>query len=155
MSSIALRAVDVRTEPPFPDDVPKYARQGASRAARYGPLVIYAFTERVYLEEPGLWTTGGREDCVVILPDEPTARVVLLARNGARPNIVTLRTRGWNSRLSLAGWEEREVEIPLDRASGAVVLQVRTRNGFRPHDVDPGSRDTRYLGVWLEAARGQ
>jgi hypothetical protein len=147
---LALRPLAGRREPPFPNPGNPDVGQLASRAARYGSVVVLAFTQLVFLEEQGFWMMAGRDDCIVVAPDEPTGRVTLLARNGPYPNVVTLATRDWNARLELASREERELDVPLDRASGAVVLQVHAEKGFRPSDVEPGSRDDRDLGVWFE-----
>jgi hypothetical protein len=54
--------------------------------------------------------------------------------------------------VRLAPGEEQVIEVPVDAASAAVALRVNPERGFRPADVDPRSRDARYLGAWLEVA---
>jgi hypothetical protein len=52
--------------------------------------------------------------------------------------------------LELQPREERTLAIPIaDHRSGALV-RIQTDSGFRPSDVESGSRDTRFLGVWIE-----
>jgi hypothetical protein len=46
--------------------------------------------------------------------------------------------------------EEQQVEVPIDRASGASLLRIEAGSGFRPSDREPVSRDQRFLGVWVK-----
>ena len=45
--------------------------------------------------------------------------------------------------------EERRVQVPADHARGATLVRISTTAGFRPSAVDPGNRDSRYLGAWI------
>jgi hypothetical protein len=38
----------------------------------------------------------------------------------------------------------------MDRVRGGQTLRVETSAGFRPSEQDPGSRDQRFLGVWIK-----
>jgi hypothetical protein len=49
----------------------------------------------------------------------------------------------------LAAGEERSVEVPIGRESGAALITFTSAAGFRPGDANPGSRDTRFLGAWI------
>ena len=79
--------------------------------------------------------------------------IPLLIRNGAAANAVTLDSDGWSQELTLAGGEERRVEVPLAPRTSARV-RIRSDARFRPSDVDPNSRDTRLLGVFVRLAVG-
>ena len=74
--------------------------------------------------------------------------IPLSIRNGAAANVVTLDSDGWSQELTLAGGEERRVEVPLAPRTSARV-RIRSDARFRPSDVDPNSRDTRVLGVFV------
>ena len=150
---LELQPLSVRREPPHHAPAPSGLDALASRAARYGQLTVFTFDQLVYLEGGGFWMTAGRADRVVVAPDSPGRTVSLLARNGEVANAISLRSRDWSATLELAPREERRVTVPLDRASGAVVLEVHAEGGFRPVDFDPQNKDERYLGVWIEPAR--
>jgi hypothetical protein len=63
--------------------------------------------------------------------------------------VVALSTGAWNDSLRLAPGEERSVDVPIGRDRGAALVGVTSSSGFRPGDVNPGSRDTRFLGAWV------
>ena len=123
----------------------------ARRAARYGVLEIFSFDDYAYLEEPGLWVRGGTPVSVVVAGERASGAATLLVRNGPVRNLVRLQAGSWSSAVALGPREERLVEVPL--ASGLALLEVRTQTGFRPSQAEPGSKDARYLGVWIEAGK--
>ncbi len=145
-----LQPVALRPDPPYPGAAASGLDALATRAARYGDVLALSFDTLSYLEETGLWVTGGETIRVVLSPDEPVASLPVLARNGANPNTVHLRARGWEQTLQLDPREERVLDIPIDAASGAVLLEILSEKGFRPVDLDPTFKDERYLGVWLQ-----
>jgi hypothetical protein len=124
------------------------SRGVARRAVRYGDVNAFFMDDRSYPEPAGFWVAGARDASVVIAPDRPGAVIALVLRNGAAANVVTLESNGWSQQLTLASGEERRVEVPLAPQTSA---RVRIRSGarFRPSDVDPNSRDTRLLGVFV------
>jgi hypothetical protein len=128
----------------------------AVQAERYGDVVVYAFDARAYLEGEGLWVEGAATVPLVVAGgcgDRAAAREVrLLARNGQVPNDVTFTASRGVERVAMRPGEERVILVPCDEASGAGWLAVTAASGFRPADVDPASRDRRYLGVWLQPA---
>jgi hypothetical protein len=75
--------------------------------------------------------------------------MTLLVRNGPIENVLTLASAAWRDSLRLAAGEERRVEVPVGRDSGAALVSFTSASGFRPGDVNPGSRDTRFLGAWV------
>ena len=66
---------------------------------------------------------------------------------------MTLEFDGRREEIALKPGEERRIELPLDPASGSVLVRIRSSAGFRPSEVDPNSRDTRLLGVFSPSAR--
>lgn len=121
----------------------------ARHAVRYGSATIFFLDERSFPEPEGFWIGGARSSQIVVAPDEPRATSTLLLRNGGAENVVLISTRGWREEMRLSPGEERRVQIPLDHARGATLFALTTSAGFRPSEVNPESRDTRYLGVWV------
>ena len=80
--------------------------------------------------------------------------MTVLVRNGPAANQALLQTGGWKDDILLAAGEERRVRVPVDAQGGASRLTVGSAAGFRPADVDPNSRDTRFLGVWVRVEGG-
>jgi hypothetical protein len=123
---------------------------GAARhAARYGHTVVFFMDDRSSPEPTGFWAWGGRDSMVVFAADDrPTIRTVVL-RNGAAENAVTIESGGWRQDLQLHPGEERSLDIPLEPSRGIAPTRIRSSTGFRPSEVDPNSRDTRFLGVFV------
>ena len=61
-----------------------------------------------------------------------------------------LQAGTWNRVLQMSPGEEQQVEVPIDRASGASLLRIEAGSGFRPSEREPASRDQRFLGVWVK-----
>jgi hypothetical protein len=124
----------------------------ANSARRYASTIAW-FVDRNAFDDPGgLWTAGGgAEACVLLQPDLGTTTVRVLVRNGPVANDVDVRSDqpDWHQTLAMYPGQEQEVEVPVDPGRGAVLLRVVCRNGFRPSEVEHGSRDTRLLGVWM------
>ena len=51
--------------------------------------------------------------------------------------------------MTLAPGEERQVQVPLAPGQRAALVTATTHRGFRPSESTPGSRDERFLGVWV------
>jgi hypothetical protein len=141
--TLALQPVDLLA----PRDRP--TRLKAIAAASYGTFSAFAFDQRVFLEPAGLWVEGGFEVPLVLASAEPRASMPVRLRNGARPNRIRI-DGALTLDLALAEREERIVLVPLGARSRAAFLRIRTEQGFRPSEAEPGSRDQRYLGIWLQ-----
>lgn len=115
----------------------------ARRAVRYDAAVFFFLDDRAYPEPSGFWVAGGRETSLAIQADAPRP-VALLLRNGAADNVVTIESSSGREDLVMKAGDERRVEVP-----GAGVLRIRSSAGFRPSEVNAGSRDTRLLGVFV------
>ena len=72
----------------------------------------------------------------------------LFVRNAPASNTLTLEAGAWRAHLQLAAGEEREIKLPL--TGPAMLIRLSASSGFVPAEVDPNSRDTRFLGVWLQ-----
>jgi hypothetical protein len=121
----------------------------ARRAVRYDSTVAYFLDERAFPEPSGFWVGGARETTIALHADQPSAAVTLTIRNGAAPNRALLEAGSWRGDVGFGPGEERRIEVPLDRATGTALLNIRSESGFRPADVDARSKDTRYLGVFV------
>jgi hypothetical protein len=71
-------------------------------------------------------------------------------RNAPVENRVTVASGQWHEDLTLAAGEERRLQIPLVPGRGAALVTVTTSAGFRPSESVAGSRDERFLGVWMK-----
>jgi hypothetical protein len=140
-----LDAIELRpVAPPAGRHIDAVAR----RAVRYESHVVFFIDDRAFPEPSGFWVGGARATVVAIRPDRPRA-VALALRNGAAANVVTLQSGGWREEIAMQAGEERRVDVPIDAPRGAALVTIRSSAGFRPSQVDPASRDTRFLGVYV------
>ena len=65
-------------------------------------------------------------------------------------NTVDIEIDGVKQILELQPREERMVDVSIANHRPGALIRIDSRSGFRPSDVEPGSRDTRFLGVWIE-----
>ena len=122
----------------------------ARRAVRYEPAFVYFMDERSFPEPQAFWVGGSRDSTVVVQPVPSRRTLVLTLRNAPVENRVTLESRGWEKVLTMAAGEEQRIEIPVVPGAEAVPLRITASSGFRPSEVDAGSRDERFLGVWVK-----
>ena len=122
----------------------------ARRAVRYEPAFVYFLDERSFPEPQAFWVGGSRDSTVVVQPVPARRTLVLTLRNAPVENRVTLESRGWEKVLTMAAGEEQRIEIPVVPGAEAVPLRITASSGFRPSEVDAGSRDERFLGVWVK-----
>jgi hypothetical protein len=140
--SLAVRPAALAAGPPLSS---AYAR----RAVRYGEATVYFMDDRSFPEPDGFWIGGGRHASVVVQPDAGRGRAVLYLRNAPADNRVTVAAGAWREEVTLAPGGERRLEVPLDAARGATLITFVASSGFRPSAIEPGSRDERFLGVWV------
>jgi hypothetical protein len=62
--------------------------------------------------------------------------------------------RGWEQAVALEPGAPQVIAFP-DSTRRVLTFTVRSDDGFRPDAYDPSSRDTRYLGVWIEVTSAQ
>ncbi|MDQ3070726.1 MAG: hypothetical protein M3R55_13475, partial [Acidobacteriota bacterium] len=126
-------------------------RQHALRAARYGDAVVYFLDDRSYAEGDAFWIGGARHANVVVQGDPGVRSVLLEIRNAPVPNHVVVTGAGPVAR-DLAPGETLVVPVTLD-AGGAARLQIDSRSGFVPAEVDQTAGDRRFLGVYVRIVR--
>ncbi len=119
-------------------------------AAAYGDVMCYFHHEQMYPEPNGFWTIGrSSADVTVASAPERTTPVILRIHGGSQANNATITTFGWRRRLALVPGQAAEVELPVV-AGGVIPLTISTDNGFSPQQFDPASKDSRFLGIWVE-----
>jgi hypothetical protein len=121
----------------------------ARRAVRYDGASVFFMDDRSFPEPEAFWIGGARESTVVVDQDAPAEAIRLELRNAPVANQVIVQSGTWREVLDLAPGEEREVTVPVDRARQATAISFASRAGFRPSEVEQGSRDDRFLGVWV------
>ena len=140
-----LESVELR---PVSRGVARLSRDTARRAVRYNSTVTYFLDDRALPEPSGFWVAGARETRVVVRPDAPGPVAVIL-HSGAADNAITLESGRWREEIALKPGEERRIDLPIDASAGAALVRIRSSAGFRPSEVNAGSRDTRFLGVFV------
>ncbi len=137
------------------DIVPARARLTdlvARRAVRYDEASVFFLDDRSFAEPEGFWIGGNRQSAFVVQPDRPQSSIELHLRNAPVVNRVTIASGQWQEALTLAPGEERRVQVPVAPGQTAVLVTAATTAGFRPSESTPGSRDERFLGVWVAAS---
>jgi hypothetical protein len=118
-------------------------------AARYGDVSVFFHDEQLYPETAGFWTMGKRTMSVTLTAAPDRKPIVLRVHCGSKANHVTLSMRGWSQALDLVPRVSQTIELPAS-PTGVVSLTIATDDGFSPSESDPGSRDRRFLGIWVE-----
>ncbi|HEX6976674.1 MAG TPA: hypothetical protein VF147_19840, partial [Vicinamibacterales bacterium] len=121
----------------------------AHRAVRYAGSTVYFMDDRSYPEPEAFWVAGERTTTIVIHPDGAPAVASFVVRNAPVANRVLIEAGDWRDEALLGPGEEHRVDVPLDTDRHATVVRFSTSAGFRPSAVESGSRDNRYLGVWV------
>ena len=122
-------------------------------AAVYSGVTVYFHNEQMYPEPQGFWTTGRMPvEVTVAVPPTRSEPAVLTIHCGARANNVRISALGWERSYSLTPGHAETIALPV-MADGIIPLTISTDNGFSPSDVDPRSKDQRFLGIWVEVAR--
>lgn len=129
----------------------------ARRASRYGDLRVFFLDDDAFMEPPGFWTRAESvADMVIDIrrldSRSPAVPPALIVRAGAVATTATLSTGSWVQALALGPGESRLVTLPPLEDAGAWRLRIESGMGFRPGEYEPGSRDFRNLGVWVEVA---
>ena len=125
----------------------------ARRAVKYATAAVFFLDERSFPEPDAFWVGGARDSTVLIQPDRPGGTIRLQLRNAPVINTVGVETGAWREALDLGPGEERFVDVPVDPARRAALVRITSSSGFRPSAVEPGSRDERFLGVWVRVAQ--
>jgi hypothetical protein len=120
---------------------------------------IYYLDDNSYLREldKSFWVRGESRAEVLIKADRPFTRLQLTLSAGPVDTSGEVRVGGRRQAFSLVAGQSSQLQLALgpgfpykkDRDAPAYVwvLSVSSTGGFTPSLVDPGSPDTRYLGV--------
>jgi hypothetical protein len=76
------------------------------------------------------------------------AGVLLAVHSGARPNVVTVSTRGWSQKLELVPGITQRLTLPSKVGERFIPVTISSADGFVPAEIDQG-RDRRLLGAWV------
>jgi len=121
----------------------------AVRSARLGDVTVFYMNATSYPEPSGFWTRAGTETTVIFDLTDPSRQLGLRLRAGPIPTSAEVTIAGLTHRLSFLPQQRHELAIS-PAAAGAWKISIRSRDGFRPTDADPESKDSRSLGVWVE-----
>lgn len=113
-----------------------------------GAYLLY-LDRHAYPEGGRFWTVPGRSAEVWVAP-AGARTVVLRFHLGPRSGTVDLTVREEHHSIALSAWQWREIRIPIQSDERFVPLRVFTVEGFRPVELDPASRDSRWLGCFVE-----
>jgi len=130
------------------DIPPARSRQRALRASRYGPAAAFFVDNRVYAERDGFWVRGARYANVVLQGMPGVAGVVLEIRNGPVGNHLVVSGAAQPVAVDLVPGQVIAVPVVFD-TRGSARLQIDSRAGFVPAELEPGNRDFRSLGVYV------
>jgi hypothetical protein len=146
----ALRSVkSAQLEPLSIPDRSAIAPGSARRGARYPTADAFFLDDNAYPEPTGFWIAGGRL-ARIVLATTSSSRLTLFIRNAPVQNVVSIDVDGAHHELTMAPREERELTIEATKPANVSTLRITVRSGFRPSQEEEGSRDLRYLGVWIE-----
>ena len=120
---------------------------------------IYYLDDNSYLKEldKSFWVRGESRAEVLIKTDRPFERLQLTLSAGPVATSGQVRLGGRTQSFSLVAGQSTQVQLTLgpgfpykkdrDQPAYVWVLSVSSTRGFTPSLVEPGSGDTRYLGV--------
>lgn len=139
------------------DDLPVRLHQKRSRVLFVRDPTVFLYyldSATYYAEGTGLWTKGGERADIVIRTDRPVTRLGLTLRTTV-PNHVRVSFAGQSFEVDLAAGEDFTLRLfPQQQLnvhdSYPYLLQIESSNGFVPAEVEPGSTDDRYLGVFIQ-----
>jgi hypothetical protein len=143
----AASALTLELVPTDPAARPSNASGLAHRAARYPGGAALFLDDNAYPEPTGFWVAGGRTAAIVAALS--AGELELFVRNAAVENTVRIEFPVSTETLRLAPGEEQVVPIAAGGARDLIV-RISSQSGFRPSQAEPGNRDLRYLGCWIE-----
>ncbi len=120
----------------------------ASRATRYGDLVVFSLDQSSYPETGGLWLAGDRESAVLVadLEGRPSAVRLTFEAGSAPVEVALARGERWHTRFALAAHEHRQVDVPASENGRLDDIRAHLRGAFT-------AADGRLLGAWLSVSR--
>lgn len=143
----------LRVELLVEDAVPSQGGITLKSAAHYGTSDVLFLDDHVFVEDGGFWVQGRQAATVTLVAGAKegvtplTSRV--LFRNGGTPNNVAVESGTFQRLLTMAPFEEKELDIPLT-PGGMATVRIASGEGFVPAEREPGNGDRRLLGVWVQ-----
>lgn len=129
----------------------KISGEIARRVERYGPALVSFFDLSAMFPEPaGFWIAGRRDTRFAVGAVERGRFLQMFLRNAAVDNRVHVSVDGASQVLDLRAREERTLPVLIGPDRPGALIEIASETGFRPADVEPGSTDPRFLGVWVE-----
>lgn len=115
--------------------------------------VIYMDANTYSAEGQGFWIAGGDTAETIVRTERPLRRVEI-AFSGPIDNSVSGSFGGRPVQATLRGGGQSIVQVSQPKAgrylhSYTYILKLTTANGFVPAEREPGSQDTRNLGVFV------
>jgi hypothetical protein len=126
------------------------AADNATRAMRYGHARAFFFDDWAYPERDGIWTRASGVARIVIDTNAGVKQsgLPISVTAGAVATTVRLSVGSWQESLTLAAGQKQDLILP-PAADGTWSLLVRSGDGFRPSEREPGNRDVRSLAAWI------
>jgi hypothetical protein len=115
-----------------------------------GGADVYFHDDNADPEPAGFWTRRDRVTRVTVAADGGPHRLRIVA--GPAEATVIVRMDDRLERIDLPPRGHHEVVMPADRSPCRIELD--TRGGFVPAEIDPASDDARALGCWIEVVGG-
>jgi hypothetical protein len=129
----------------------RLTREIARRVERYGTALVFFFDlSAFFFEEAGFWIRGGRQAEFAVAAADRDTPIKMFVRNAAAANTVGVEIDGVEQTFEMQPREERTLDVPVANDRPGALIRIDSQSGFRPSDVESGSRDTRFLGVWIE-----
>jgi hypothetical protein len=104
-----------------------------------------------YPEAGGFWIRGSNHAIVSVVSrtGRLTTKVRLRLRSPVA-NAIRFETPGHTWTTDLEAGVPTELDIEPTALDGTLRMTISPANGFRPAELTPGNRDTRFLGCWVE-----
>jgi hypothetical protein len=133
------------------DEGRRVARPRIVGVRQQGPVTVFFHDGFVFAEPTGYWIRGGATAEVTYATNAQSVSTIAIAVHcGPVPNQVSLRTPGWQERLTLEPGATRSVTIPTMELPvlgvRIVPLEISVEDGFVPAQLVPSSTDRRFLG---------
>ena len=134
-------------------------RPESDRVAAYEVLASLTLERFVFLfhdgasypEADGFWVRGsGRAIVSVVSRTGRLTTKVRLRLRSPVANAVRFETPGHTWTTDLEAGVSTELDIDPTSLDGTLRMTISPASGFRPADLAPGNRDSRFLGCWVE-----